>query len=88
MSTGERMRGISQQVERSSQEQARGGRQVSQAIESIRAMAERLTTMHQEKGREAQNALRVTERIAAQAREQRELLRMLGERARRFGEEG
>lgn len=88
MSTGERMRGISQQVERSSQEQARGGRQVSQAIESIRAMAERLTTMHQEKGREAQNALRVTERIAAQARDQRELLRTLGERTRRFGEEG
>jgi methyl-accepting chemotaxis protein len=88
MSTGERMRGISQQVERSSQEQARGGRQVSQAIESIRAMAERLTTMHQEKGRDAQNALRVTERIATQAREQRELLRGLTDRTRRFGEEG
>ncbi len=87
MTTGERMRGISQQVERSSQEQARGGRQVSQAIESIRAMAERLTTMHQEKGREAQNALRVTERIAAQAKEQREQLRQLAERTRRFGDE-
>jgi methyl-accepting chemotaxis protein len=87
MTTGERMRGISQQVERSSQEQARGGRQVSQAIESIRAMAERLTTMHQEKGREAQNALRITERIAAQAREQREQLRQLAERTRRFGDE-
>jgi methyl-accepting chemotaxis protein len=87
MTTGERMRGISQQVERSSQEQARGGRQVSQAIESIRAMAERLTTMHQEKGREAQNALRVTERIATQAREQREQLRLIGERTRRFGED-
>ena len=87
MTTGERMRGISQQVERSSQEQARGGRQVSQAIESIRAMAERLTTMHQEKGREAQNALRVTERIAAQARDQREMLRTLSEKARRFGEQ-
>jgi methyl-accepting chemotaxis protein len=87
MTTGERMRGISQQVERSSQEQARGGRQVSQAIESIRAMAERLTTMHQEKGREAQNALRVTERIATLAKEQRELLRNLGDRARRFGED-
>jgi methyl-accepting chemotaxis protein len=86
MTTGERMRGISQQVERSSQEQARGGRQVSQAIESIRAMAERLTTMHQEKGREAQNALRVTERIAAHAKEQREALRIIAERTRRFGE--
>jgi methyl-accepting chemotaxis protein len=88
MTTGERMRGISQQVERSSQEQARGGRQVSQAIESIRAMAERLTTMHQEKGREAQNALRITERIAAQAKDQREALRALSERTRRFGENG
>jgi len=87
MTTGERMRGISQQVERSSQEQARGGRQVSQAIESIRAMAERLTTMHQEKGREAQNAQRVTERMAQQAKEQREALRALGERSRRFGED-
>jgi methyl-accepting chemotaxis protein len=87
MTTGERMRGISQQVERSSQEQARGGRQVSQAIESIRAMAERLTTMHQEKGREAQNAQRVTERIAAQAKDQREALRALAERSRRFGED-
>jgi methyl-accepting chemotaxis protein len=86
MTTGERMRGISQQVERSSQEQARGGRQVSQAIESIRAMAERLTIMHREKGREAQNALRVTERIATLAKEQREVLRALGERARHFGE--
>jgi methyl-accepting chemotaxis protein len=86
MTTGERMRGISQQVERSSQEQARGGRQVSQAIESIRAMAERLTTMHQEKGRDAQNALRVTERIATQAKEQREILRTLGDRTRRLGE--
>jgi methyl-accepting chemotaxis protein len=82
------MRGISQQVERSSQEQARGGRQVSQAIESIRAMAERLTTMHQEKSREAQNALRVTERIAALSKEQRDLLRQVGERARRFGDDG
>src|SRR6187551_3557538 len=88
MTTGERMRGISQQVERSSQEQARGGRQVSQAIESIRAMAERLTTMHQEKSREAQNALRVTERIATVSKEQRDVLRQLGERARRFGDEG
>jgi methyl-accepting chemotaxis protein len=88
MTTGERMRGISQQVERSSQEQARGGRQVSQAIESIRAMAERLTTMHQEKSREAQNALRVTERIATLAKEQRDVLRQLGDRARRFGDEG
>ena len=87
MTTGERMRGISQQVERSSQEQARGGRQVSQAIESIRAMAERLTTMHQEKGREAQNALRVTERIATLAKDQREVLRQLSDRARRFGED-
>jgi methyl-accepting chemotaxis protein len=87
MTTGERMRGISQQVERSSQEQARGGRQVSQAIESIRAMAERLTTMHQEKGREAQNAQRVTERIATQAKEQRDALRALSERSRRFGED-
>jgi methyl-accepting chemotaxis protein len=86
MTTGERMRGISQQVERSSQEQARGGRQVSQAIESIRAMAERLTTMHQEKSREAQNALRVTERITALAKEQRDMLRALGEKARRFGD--
>jgi hypothetical protein len=50
-------------------------------------MAERLTTMHQEKGRDAQNALRVTERIAAQAKEQREALRHLGERARRMGED-
>jgi len=88
MTTGERMRGISQQVERSSQEQARGGRQVSQAIESIRAMAERLTTMHQEKSREAQNALRVTERIATLSKEQRDLLRQVGERARRFGDDG
>jgi methyl-accepting chemotaxis protein len=87
MTTGERMRGISQQVERSSQEQARGGRQVSQAIESIRAMAERLTSMHQEKGREAQNALRVTERMAQLAKEQRETLRALSDRARRFGDE-
>jgi methyl-accepting chemotaxis protein len=87
MTTGERMRSISQQVERSSQEQARGGRQVSQAIESIRAMAERLNSMHQEKGREAQNALRVTERIATMAKEQREALRALAERTRRFGED-
>jgi methyl-accepting chemotaxis protein len=87
MTTGERMRGISQQVERSSQEQARGGRQVSQAIESIRAMAERLSTMHQEKGREAQNALRVTERMVTLSKEQRELLKSLGDRARRFGDE-
>jgi methyl-accepting chemotaxis protein len=87
MTTGERMRGISQQVERSSQEQARGGRQVSQAIESIRAMAERLTTMHQEKSREAQNALRVTERLVTLSKEQREMLRSLGDRARRFGDE-
>jgi len=87
MTTGERMRGISQQVERSSQEQARGGRQVSQAIESIRAMAERLTTMHQEKSREAQNAVRVTERMGQLAKEQRDTLRVLGDRARRFGEE-
>jgi hypothetical protein len=50
-------------------------------------MAERLTTMHQEKGREAQTALRVTERIALAAKEQREQLRVLGERTRRFGED-
>jgi methyl-accepting chemotaxis protein len=87
MTTGERMRGISQQVERSSQEQARGGRQVSQAIESIRAMAERLMTMHQEKSRDAQTALRVTERLAGLAKEQRDVLKGLSDRARRFGEE-
>ena len=60
---------------------------MSQAIESIRAMAERLTTMHQEKSREAQNALRVTERMATLSKEQRERLRSLGDRTRRFGDE-
>ncbi len=46
MKSAEKMRIITQHVERSSQEQARGGRQITSAIENISNMVTQLNTSH------------------------------------------
>lgn len=46
MKSAEKMRIITQHVERSSQEQARGGRQISSAIENISNMVGQLNASH------------------------------------------
>ena len=43
MKSAERMRAITQQVERSTEEQNRGGQQVTQAVENIRESIEKLS---------------------------------------------
>ena len=77
MKSSEKMRAISQQVERSSQEQARGGRQITQAIESISHMVNQLNAAHRQQSRGIEQALAAAARIEEAARRQDAALREL-----------
>jgi hypothetical protein len=73
MKSAEKMRLITQHVERSSQEQARGGRQISQAIESISTMVNHL---HQSHRAQAKAARRLAEISRGQDGHLREVTRI------------
>ena len=51
MKSAEKMRMITQHVERSSQEQARGGKQITTAIEQISTMVSGLNASHKNQAR-------------------------------------
>ena len=57
MKSAEKMRVITQHVERSSQEQARGGRQITGAIENISSMVNQLNVSHRTQTRGGEQLL-------------------------------
>jgi methyl-accepting chemotaxis protein len=63
MKSAEKMRLITQHVERSSQEQARGGRQISQAIENISGMVNQLHQSQRAQARGSEQTLAAARRI-------------------------
>jgi methyl-accepting chemotaxis protein len=71
------MRIITQHVERSSQEQARGGRQISGAIENISSMVTQLNSSHKEQTSGSQQLLASAARIEGSAAEQQQSLKQL-----------
>ena len=77
MKSAEKMRTITQHVERSSQEQARGGRQITQAIENISNMVNQLNTSHRSQTRGNEQVLNAAGRIEEAARVQDHALRSL-----------
>lgn len=86
MKSAEKMRTITQHVERSSQEQARGGRQMSSSIEQISAMINNLNTSQRTWSHKGEQILDAAKKIEEAARAQEQTLRQLGnalERLRR-----
>ena len=63
MKSADRMRLITQHVERSSQDQARGGRQISQAIENISGMVNELHQSQRAQARGSEQTLVAARRI-------------------------
>jgi methyl-accepting chemotaxis protein len=63
MKSAEKMRLITQHVERSSQEQARGGRQISQSIENISGMVNQLHQSQRAQARGSEQTLTAARRI-------------------------
>jgi methyl-accepting chemotaxis protein len=79
-------RTITQHVERSSQEQARGGRQMTSSIEQISAMVNNLNTSQRNWSHKGEQILDAAKKIEESARAQEQTLRQLGnalERLRR-----
>jgi methyl-accepting chemotaxis protein len=68
------MRGITQHVERSSQEQARGGRQITQTIESIAGMVSQLNSAQRVQSRSNDTVLASVSRIDELARSQQRMV--------------
>jgi methyl-accepting chemotaxis protein len=57
------MRSITQHVERSTQEQAKGGRQITMAIESISKMVNQLNLAHQQQHQSIERVLDLSSRV-------------------------
>jgi methyl-accepting chemotaxis protein len=71
MKSAEKMRLITQHVERSSsQEQARGGRQISQAIESISSMVNQLHQSQRMQAKNSEETVHAARRLAEISRGQ------------------
>jgi len=64
------MRSITQHVERSTQEQAKGGRQITGAIESISKMVNQLNLAHHQQRKGADRILDSSRRVEQISREQ------------------
>jgi methyl-accepting chemotaxis protein len=77
MKSAEKMRIITQHVERSSQEQARGGRQISGAIENISNMVGQLNTSHKTQAQSSQRLLASAAKIEGSASSQQQSLKVL-----------
>jgi methyl-accepting chemotaxis protein len=58
-------------VERSSQEQARGGRRITESIESINNMVSELNTAQRDYSTGSENAILIMERMTEALRERR-----------------
>ncbi len=77
MKSAEKMRIITQHVERSSQEQARGGRQITSAIENISNMVGQLNSSHKTQSQGSQRLLASAAKIEGSATAQQQSLKML-----------
>jgi methyl-accepting chemotaxis protein len=77
MKSAEKMRIITQHVERSSQEQARGGRQISSAIENISNMVNQLNGSHKAQIRGSESLASASARIEESSRAQDGALKQL-----------
>ena len=77
MKSAEKMRIITQHVERSSQEQSRGGRQISGAIENISAMVNQLNASHKAQSSGSLQLVASTSRIEESSVEQQQSLKQL-----------
>ncbi len=69
---------ITQHVERSSQEQARGGKQITKSIESINEMVSQLNTAQREQTRGGEQILQAVEQLRELTRKQEEKFAQLG----------
>ena len=72
------MRLITQHVERSSQEQARGGRQITGAIENISNRVGLLSTSHRAQTQESQALTLALQRMEESGRRQEDAVKTLG----------
>ena len=77
MKSAEKMRLITQHVERSAQEQAKGGRQITSAIENISGMVTNLNTGHRSQTDGARALQAAAVRIEETARAQESAVRQL-----------
>ena len=77
MKSAEKMRIITQHVERSSQEQARGGRQISGAIENISNMVNQLNSSHKSQSTGSTQLLASAARIEESSAAQQASLKQL-----------
>jgi len=77
MKSAEKMRLITQHVERSSQEQARGGRQITGSIENISNMVNQLNVSHRNQTRGSELLLGASGKIEESARLQEQSLKGL-----------
>jgi methyl-accepting chemotaxis protein len=84
MKSGEKMRSIAQQVERSTQEQSRGSRQITQAMESINSMVGQLGSVQRTQSRSAERGIALTGRLDEAARKQDVALRDASTHAERL----
>jgi methyl-accepting chemotaxis protein len=71
------MRLITQHVERSAQEQAKGGRQITSAIENISTMVSQLNSSHRSHSDSTKHLLGSASKIEETARAQESALRQL-----------
>ena len=70
MRSAEKMRTITKHVERSSQEQSRGGKQITRSIESISEMVSQLNSAQREQARGGEQILAAVEQLREIARKQ------------------
>lgn len=71
------MKAITKHVERSSQEQTRGGKQITKSIESINEMVSQLNTAQREQTRGGEQILQAVEQLRELTRKQEERFEQL-----------
>jgi methyl-accepting chemotaxis protein len=84
MKSADNMRLITQQMERSSQEQAEGGRQMTGAIENISDMVHQLHQSHRKHGESSEQTLAAANRIQELTREYERRVRTMSRAAERL----
>jgi methyl-accepting chemotaxis protein len=77
MTSAERMKGITKHVERSSQEQARGSKQITRAIESISEMVHHLNRAQKEQTHGSEQVMSAVVQIKAVTEAQEQAAREL-----------
>ncbi len=86
MKSADNMRLITQQMERSSQEQAEGGRQMTGAIESISDMVHQLHASHRKHAESSEQTLAAAHRIQDLTREYERRVRAMSQAVERLHE--